>query len=662
MKSGLIKKFITVLLAGCVCLNVLACSENGNRNPGGDSSLPYPSDSPSNTVDVSDGEETFQGTHIYDYEERNDYLISEGESEYKIVIPKGSDSLLQFAANEIVMFLELSTGVTLAVVSDEDVSYTAGDKYISLGDTTVAAAAEAALDTDVGVSGFQIKTKDNSVFLLGGGRYGTLYSVYEFLFRTINFRAYNSDAYLYDTLAQVKMYDFDITDIPDFTYRVNNYGAERNDAALTRRLRMNAEEDIWIKVGSNYWHNTFDYLPKNEYLEAHPHWYSTDPSTSQLCFNAQGYGTVTSGELGDMVDALFEKFVECVEANPDVENITITQQDGSGWCTCAACKKELETYGTNAASVVRFCNAISDKWADYQAEKGTDRQINIAFFAYGKTEKAPVTKNTDGTYSPIDETVICRDNVNVFYAPIAADYNHSFYESENQGYADTMKAWKACSDKLYLWLYSTNFNYYMYPYNSFNSMQNNYKFALAQGGSYIYDQAQWNNAASTGWSVLKMWLNSKLQWNSSLDFNALLDEFFSAYYGPAAEEMRELFEMYRAHCAYLENEVGVSGNIYASLITERNWQSGVLNAMNAQIEKAYAALDATADDYETYYDRICLESIAYRYMDITLYGSRKNQEEQMQDKREFKEDCERVNITMLTEKSNISSLWTDWKI
>lgn len=87
------------------------------------------------------------------------------------------------------------------------------------------------------------------------------------------------------------------------------------------------------------------------------------------------------------------------------------------------------------------------------------------------TTNAPVIKNADGSYSPVDDSVVCRDNVCVFYAPIDADYSHSFYETENASFAETMDAWRALSDKLYLWLYSTNFHYYLYPFNSFNSMQ-----------------------------------------------------------------------------------------------------------------------------------------------------------------------------------------------
>lgn len=99
-------------------------------------------------------------------------------------------------------------------------------------------------------------------------------------------------------------------------------------------------------------------------------------------------------------------------------------------------------YGTDSATIVKFCNKVSVALEEYFNENPQyKRNVNILFFAYHKTETAPVKINENGEFEPIDNSVICRDNVYCFYAPIFANYTYSFYDGENKTYADTMDAW-----------------------------------------------------------------------------------------------------------------------------------------------------------------------------------------------------------------------------
>ena len=108
------------------------------------------------------------------------YLVNEGESTYKIVIPKQADGLVQVAAGEFNKFLSESTGVSLPVVTEDEIN--AGDNYISIGETTLLKETDITHEYDeLGRDGYKIVTEGDNLYLIGGGEYGSLYAVYGLL-------------------------------------------------------------------------------------------------------------------------------------------------------------------------------------------------------------------------------------------------------------------------------------------------------------------------------------------------------------------------------------------------------------------------------------------------------------------------------------------------
>lgn len=667
------KKMILVLLAVMMVFSVAACKgDQGGDNPGGNDPGNNPgggddgtvTEKPSGTItpDVSGNE--VAGIHQINVTDSSIDFVVGGSSEYRIVVPTVKEyAEITTGADEIVNFISQSTGAVLDVVNDEGLTYSASSKFISLGDTALLSQAGIEVDKEeLTRSGYRIISKDNSVFLIGGGDFGTLYSAYEFLKHMIGFETYAADEVVFDRYTTLKLKKFDVLDVPDFTYRMTNYGTERNDNQFAQRMRMNQESlqsgKVWMGPSGMGWHNTFAYLPKEKYSATHPKWYSVDGT--QLCFYARG----DEEEQALMFETFMNSFMDVIKAYPDVENITITQQDINTWCTCPVCSAEKEKYGTDAATIVKFCNKVSDALPEYFEKNGLkERNINICFFAYHKTETAPVRRTETG-YEAIDSDVICRDNVYVFYAPIFANYTYSFYDGKNLNAAETMDAWCVLSKKLYLWIYSTNFGNYLAPYNSFNSMQDNYQFSKAHNACYMFDQGQWNQNMSTGFGNLKAYLNAKLQWDVTLDFNQLVRDFFDNYFKDASDEMMDVFNYYRTWMAYLENDLGIDGVLSQNITTSRYFPKPTIDTFLALFDKAYAAIEPLKSTnstlYNTLYDRICLETIAYRKMDIDLYSSKYTIQQQARLKKEFKDDCMRIGVSKATESSDINGVWENW--
>lgn len=590
-------------------------------------------------------------------------LIVNGQTDYKIVIPANEESdKVTTAADELKYFLDLATGSNIEIITDEGITYSSSKKYISVGDTSLISGANLTIDySTLTRSGFRIISKDESVFLVGGGDFGTLYATYEFLSHEIGYEAYSLGEIYYKKASSIKLHEYDVTDVPDFQYRMASSYWLINNATIRQRMRFNQDSEVWMGPNGYTWHNTFQYIPPEKWKSSHPKWFSDDGT--QLCFNAQG----DEAEYKLFFEEFMKSFIKTIEENPSIENITITQQDVSTWCKCSVCENEKLTYGTNAATIVKFCNKVSVALEEYFNENNITRNINIGFFAYHKTTTAPVTKDSNGNYVAIDDSVKCRDNVFCFYAPIYADYLRGFNDVANISYTENMDMWCTLTSKMYLWIYATRFQDYFTPYNAIDSMQETYIVAKAHNVEYLYDQCQWNNGVASDWMNLRMYLESKLQWDVKADKTQLTADFMEHFYKDAAEPMSRAFDMYNDWFNYLTDVKGVEGTYTAdSAVTAENYPKGFIDGMLNIFDEAYekiASLEKTDPaTYELLYDRICLETLVYRYMNIKYHSTYYTDAELLKLKQDFKTDAVRLGVTKSVEWTAIEDLWENWGV
>ncbi len=481
---------------------------------------------------------------------------------------------------------------------------------------------------------------------------------------TINYGIYANDEKIYDKKINVNLYDFDVTEVPDFAFRMPYFRTLFKNETYSLDLRVNHESDSVISVDGRRWHNTFAYLPKSTYGESHPDWYSIQGD--QLCYLARG----NEQEFNAMFDTFMEKFIDVVVSNPGIENITITQEDYASWCTCPACTEEIEKYGgAGSITALKFCNKVSDAFEEYKKENNYDRNINIWFFAYLLVEDAPVKKDANGNYQPIAEDAICRDNVFPFYAPLYAKYTQSFYHEDNAASKDKMDQWKAVSKKICMWTYSVCFSDFLAPYNWINAMKESYVFLKNYNVHFLFEQSQHLNDPAPDFANLKIWLSSKLMWNVNLDINQLIDEYCDNYYKEAAPAMKELIYYYNANFNVIENSGG-QGGVFSTNLSAEFYPRGTVNKFNELINQAFESIlpikDVDLDMYETLYDRISLDSLSFRYIDIKLYGDTYGEKELLEKKMKFKEDATRVGILKTSEKYQnegfIDELWVSWGV
>ena len=598
-------------------------------------------------VTVNAMENALNTIHQYNVADSDVTFITNGESDYKIVYSaqETDEMIAEDAVSELQYFIREATGLTLEIVTDRGLRYDANAKYLSVGENALSEQAGFRPDKELlGQNGYTIVSDGNSVFLLGGGRFGTLYSVYEFLKWQFGYEQYAVDEFKIERgVTDMNLKKFNIVDVPDFEWRLGNYGEYWFGDTFPKRMRMQRTEDIWIQLGGLPWHNFKATIPPSVYQAEHPDWFS--PDGLQLCL---------SRDVEGLSDEVVEQMKKYIEANPHLSNLTFTQEDINVWCSCPSCSALKSRYGVNAASNIRFINVVAQKLRAWLEAEHPDREITIVIFAYHQVEEAPATLNAEtGRYEPIDDTVVLEENVAVMYAPIFANHYYDFDSGQNTRVDETMKKWQALTDKIYLWSYSTYFVNYLAPFDCFNSLQEKYIYAYRNNVRYLFDQGQYNQNVGTDWYRLKEYLSSKMAWNVQLDMQALIDDFFENYFKDAADAMMKYFRSYRTWFAHISAEYGVSGTIGENVVNRHYWPQRVLREWLGYMEEAMESIaplrETNAALYQKLADRITLESISVRHLDLVLYEDTYTPSQYRQEYLSFKDDCGRLGVNNYNE-------------
>lgn len=626
-------------------------------------------------------------THNYNITDTDDYIVRAGLSDYKIVISKDAPQRIVTAAKDFTNFFLEATSVYLKTEYAEDVEYNQNSKYIVIGQNAITEAAKLKAEFSVlGEQGFHIKTVGKSIFLYGYSSEGSQFAAYQLLTELFGFDYFGVDCYCIEKDVQdVKLKNYDVTDVPDIGIRATNFQFLMTDRTTSQRLRLSNFNDVIIPVpgpadGTEdekkelVVHNSSRYFPKSIYLNESkpetykPHYYATDGVN--ICFTANGYGD----ELAEMQDIAAAKIIECLDANPDKKLISMMQEDTQTFCECKSCLDMKARYNDSyGASLIIFLNGVADRVEKHYTDAGTERAFDILFFAYHETNKPPVVYNeTTATYEPCDEKVILNDHLIPYFAETRGDYTKDYYDrnSVNAPIADNFRGWTALSKRVYFWMYSTNFNYYLIPYNSFDATQATYKFAIENKVDYIYDQNQSNQTGSaTGWSWLKIYLYSKLTWNVNQDMNGLIDKFMTNYFGPAAATMRGVFNDWKLWANYQNTVLGCSGanSIYHEMLDKSLWNRQLLLDWTQRIEGALEEVESTKEinytKYSMYVKNISTERIAYNYLLLELFTPTMTAESVATAKSQIYHDQTLANIGRESEhRGTVTQLLQSWGI
>ena len=603
-------------------------------------------------------------------------FIKEGKTEYTVVIPQETTDIVKNAAQELLYFVYEASGLSLPVITDEEVEYSSTAKYISLGNTDVAQDANISADYSiVGSNGYIVKTQGQSVFCIGGGDYGTLYSIYEFLEHMFGYEIYATDEIVLEkNVKSKKLLDFDVTVRPTFQWRHIAFGKVDHDTTQQMRFRELAPNSMFIRVNGGQWvHNSLNYIPYNEENKTnHPEWFSTNAATDpDLCYSN-----------AEVLDIVVEELKDEMIANPTKELVTITSPDGqNNWCRCANCLANHEKYGTDAATIIQFCNKVNAKIKQWVAAGGDteveasafghevrkinkNRRLQIVFLAYSQTITPPVKKVGD-TYIPIDNSVLCDDGVSVFVTAALSGGNF-LTDTKDEKNRVLAEQWSVLSNKQFsYWIYTENYQHYLPFADSFGAVQSAYQFAAQKNTFFMLNNGQGNPDESTGFCNLKTYLDYELMWNVNQSYDVLINNFFKNYFKDAEKPMKDLFNVLRMISTY-QRDVQKTTLVNFAIAQAEFYPLPFLEKCMSYIDEAYKAIEPLKKKdmalYQKLHNRINVESIAIRYLIIDIYASSYKDSEMLDMKMQFKTDTEKLKITHYSELVLITDLWSRWGI
>ena len=507
-------------------------------------------------------------------------LVRDGVARAVIVLPEHPFRAAQLAAQELQYHIELISGTQIPIVAagqepQDALRFLVGDSAAAAnhgfhsGDFSPQEYAIAFRDRDIVLIGCD-KPEDGLVDYDAGAGFpspfdaqGTLYAAYDFMERFLEVRWYlpTSLGITYTPRTTVTFTGTDVRRRPAMTYRWPFYecpypesligdtvGGEPVDPPLAKR-----ESDLWFcrsRLGGRTHdaNHSFYYLyprfwqqakGRPEIFEgAHPDWF------------AKGYGALgrppqpclTNPEL---VAQFIRDARDYFDGKPMAGKIraagdtfAIVPDDNSSWCTCDACQAQLPDdvppgggFKDRASNYVYgFINQVA------RGIRATHADAWICTLAYGQYAYPP-------SHEPLEPNV----DVMICISP-----RNWYNESAKAQDVERLAAWSKTGNRLSLWMYycwpmlrATWGNYRAFPgffarqipdqvrlYRDFGVRGMKYEPSYLQGRrqSPLFDQ-------------LAFYVTWRMADDPDQDGDALIDAFFTNYYGPAAKPMRRFMAL-----------------------------------------------------------------------------------------------------------------------
>lgn len=435
-------------------------------------------------------------------------LALDNETKWCIVRQVGATAAESYAADELALFLEKTSGAEFNVIKPD---LELPERSIIVGQGPPAEFFFPEIDfNNLDAEEIIIKTKPGRLLIAGGRPRGTLYAVYYFLQKYCDIRWWTPYADRIPTSRALIIPDIDIRMQPAFEYRepfwfdaFNGEWAARNfcnghAARLTEKLGGKVDYKGFV-------HTFYSLVPPDKYFSEHPEWFSMingkrTADRAQLC--------LSNLKLRDFV---VERIKQWLRESPEAEIVSLSQNDWHGACQCEACLQIENREGTPAGPLLDFVNYVA---AQIEPEFP---DVTIDTLAYQYTRQAP-------------KTIRPRENVVVRLCSIECNFAEPLNHPSNKDFVRDIKEWSKLTQRLYVWNYTTDFAHYIQPHPNWFVTAPNIRFFHLHGVKGLFEQGAYQSTGAE-MAELRAWLQAQLMWNPYQDEGKLIDEFLEGYYG-----------------------------------------------------------------------------------------------------------------------------------
>ena len=496
-----------------------------------------------------------------------------------VTISAGDSSVEQLALAELQKHLEIKGvsvadgGFPISLLIDE-----------SLGDDSYRIEGAANVTDE--------QTGDEYVNIIGGNGRAVYYGVVRFLedFAGTRFFTYELETHTANPVALPETVFIDYK--PVFEYRYTSWNAMSKDPLFCVKSGMNGNhggitEELGgrISYGSGLGVHTLGWLTETTY--PYPG-YAPNPCLA-----------LDSPEGQENLEKVIKNVRSVLEQNPNVNIVSVSQNDTEAHCECDYCKAIEAEEGSPAGVLLRFVNAVAENLeADYP-------DLTVDTLAYKYTRKAPLITKP-------------RENVCVRLCSIECHFNHPLTTqtcSTCSKFCNDLIEWGKICENIYIWDYTTDFAYYLSFFPNLHVLRENMQLFANNNVKGMFEQGN-SQGPSGEFGELRAYLLAKLMMNpymSEEEYYTHMDEFLAAYYGAGWQNIRKYIDQISSLAL-----IGPGHTIYHQPFTAVN--DNYYRVLEKNINKWWDAAEAAAGDRLEFVKRSRLH---WRYMELMLHPNEK---------------------------------------
>ena len=440
-------------------------------------------------------------------------LVRAGEPEAAITLAPGATAAEQRGAQELRDHLEVMSGVELGAVAP------AGGGELRL-----------AYDASLGPEEYRLKTEGRRLSITGGRPRGVLYGCTALLER-LGVRWFTRTVTVVPKRQTVTLPPLDERGAPAFENR-HIMMTEADDPQWAARNRLNgASKKLDLSYGGSLLIHPFvhslDAIVPGELAAEHPDYFPMIDGKRFVATDAKHTwaGVQRCLTNPDVVKLSVKKVREWIREVPEAAVISVSQNDGDGWCECPSCRKVVDKYGARSGLLIAFVNEVA---AAIEMEH-PDKIIDT--LAYGETEAPP-------------KGISPRKNVRVRLCPIDVCHAHPLERCAAPASVDflaRLTGWDSLTDSLAMWHYNCFTNFLM-PTHDFAGFPADLRLYRKHGVRSVFMQGTFVPGGGASDAELRVWVQARLLWNPDLDADSLVTEWMKGVYGAAWKPMRAWFD------------------------------------------------------------------------------------------------------------------------
>lgn len=423
-------------------------------------------------------------------------LVENGTTNYEIVVPEKADSTIIKAVGELQKYIEQMTTVRLSVVAESNSKKEKNKIYVGLKANN--------LESPHSVS---IYNEGKNLIITGGNSKSVLYAVFTFLENYLGCKWYSPAV---EKIPQVKTISIhtplNFVYTPPITTRTVHSRLFYDNPGFADKLKV-THNAFPGYVPTARVHTFHRFVPEKVYFKTHPEYFALINGkrvATQLCLtNSHVLKIVT-----DSVKAYFNRY-------PNANVISVSQNDNTQHCQCDACKKIDREEEAASGTMIRFVNQVAKNFPDKQ----------ISTLAYQYTRKPCKTKPAA--------------NVLITLCSIECDRSAPI-EQKCTDFATDLVGWKAKTDNIRIWDYTTQFTNFLAPFPNIRTLQPNIRFFRDNHATWIFEQH--SNQPSELFE-LRSYLTAKLLWNPDLNSEEIITDFTNGYYEDAGVFIKKYIDL-----------------------------------------------------------------------------------------------------------------------